>query len=150
MSNYTEFYFRANVKDGPVADWLHSRINHLRSIGLRCDGHPFFDNPDAECVFWGQNAAYQEARQPVFRRKDQAICQWDNSIVIASSLHNYGNAIGQFIDWITPHLHHVTGEFLGYSLHEDSWPVDYPWGGEALQAPAVHREQPHLYFMRQS
>lgn len=27
MGMYTEFYFRANVKDGPVADWLDANIN---------------------------------------------------------------------------------------------------------------------------
>ena len=27
MGMYTELYFRANIKEGPVADWLDSNIN---------------------------------------------------------------------------------------------------------------------------
>jgi hypothetical protein len=145
MGMYTEFYFRANVKDGEVADWLHSRINFLGTGGLPFDEHPFFDSDRWEQVFWGGGAVYQESRSPIFRRKDQAICQYDNQLVLASSLKNYGSEIESFIDWIAPHLKMPAGDFLGYSLYEDSRPSGMAWGNYRDDGP--DQEKPTLYFM---
>lgn len=135
MGMYTEFYFRANIKDGPVADWLHTRINFVQAGGFRCDDHPFFDSDRWEGVFWGGGAVYQESRGPQFFPRDTAICNYHNKLVLSSSLKNYGSEIEQFVDWIDPHLDMSDGDFLGYSLYEDSTDDGEKW-----------REHPVLYF----
>jgi hypothetical protein len=135
MGMYTEFYFRANVKDGPVADWLHTRINFLQEGGLPFDEHEFFQSDRWTSVLWGGGAVYQESRSPIFRRKDEAILVCHHTLVVASSLKNYGGEIDAFFDWIDPHLEMCDGEFLGYSLYEDSADDGDNW-----------REHPTLYF----
>lgn len=134
MGMYTEFYFRAHVKDGPVADWLHSRINFLQQGGHPFDDHPFFSGDRWWAVFNGGGAVYQESQGPKFFPKDERICHYYNRLIISSSLKNYGDEIEKFVDWITPHLDQDPGEFLGYSLYEDSMGRD-------------GRENPTLFFM---
>lgn len=135
MGMYTEFYFRANIEDGAVADWLERQIDDgewFETGGY--DDHPFFMLPRWTGVFMGGGAVYQESRSAVFRRK-ASVGPYHNQLVLASSLKNYGGEIDQFTDWIGPHLDMHYGDFLGYSLHEDSCDGD-----------DEYREHPYLYF----
>jgi hypothetical protein len=142
MGMYTEFYFRANVKDGPAADWLDDQINGEKWFADQPQHthliHEWFNSPRWSHVFIGGGAVYQESRKPVFRRKTGGTGPYDNQLVLASSLKNYGSDVESFVDWITPHLKMSGGDFLGYSLYEDSCYDD---------EDGYYREHPTLYFM---
>ena len=136
MGMYTEFYFRANIKDGPVADWLERQIiggEWFEKGGY--DDHEFFATPRWDHVFRGGGAVYQESREAIFRRP-QPCGPYDNQLVLSSSLKNYSGETDLFIQWIMPHLKMSTGDFLGYSLYEDSTDDGDQW-----------REHPTLFFM---
>jgi len=137
MGMYTEFYFRANINDGPVADWLDANINGDDDwFRTPFDDHDFFTSDRWSSVLIGGGAVYQESRTPIFRRK-QACGPYHHQLVIASSLKNYGDEIESFLEWISPHLDMHVGEFLGYSLYEDSDDDGDLW-----------REHPTLHFHR--
>lgn len=127
MGMYTEFYFRANVHDCEVADWLHHQINGEGRFDYPFNGHEFFTLPRWCSIF----------RRPIFRRKAPIGGPYGNELAIASSLKNYSGETDSFIDWITPYLDMSDGDFLGYSLYEDSCDYD-----------ELYREHPVLYFHR--
>lgn len=136
MGMYTEFYFRANINDGPVADWLERQIVGEEWFEKGYVDHPFFTLPRWTSVFMGGGAVYQESRTAIFRRKDRPNCVFHNSLVLASSLKDYGGETEAFFEWIDPHLDMSDGDFLGYALYEDSTDhADEGW-----------REHPVLFF----
>lgn len=131
MGMYTEFAFRANIKDGPVADWLERQIGGEWFENGGYDDHPFFACARWDSVFMGGGAVYQLSREALFTRPHP----YRNQLVLSSSLKNYGSEIEQFIKWITPHLQMSDGDFLGYSLFEDS-----------TDDGDDYREHPTLFF----
>lgn len=140
MGMYTEFHFRVKVKDGSVADWLEQQIVGEQWFDEPYDDHEFFTLARWRHVFFAGGAVYQYSARGTFRRATASY--EDNWLALSSSFKNYGSEIEAFIDWITPHLDHYRGEFLGYSLYEDSRPVEC-WG----RTVEDDREQPKLYFM---
>ena len=135
MGMYTEFYFRARIEDGPVADWLDEQING-DWFPAPFDDHEFFKSDRWSSVFIGGGAVYQESRTPIFRRKNTSGGgPYGNEFVLASSLKNYGDEIASFLEWIMPHLDMHYGDYLGYSLYEDS-----------CDDSDEYREHPTLYF----
>lgn len=135
MGMYTEFYFRSNIEDGPVADWLERQIVGEEWFERIYDSHPFFTLPRWTSVFMGGGAVYQESRKAIWR-KGASGGPYHNQLVLASSLKDYGDEVEQFIDWIGPHLDMGYGDFIGYSLYEDS----------CVGADDEYREHPTLYF----
>lgn len=135
MGMFTEFYFRANIQDGPVADWLERQITGgewFENGGY--DDHDFFSAPRWDHVFIGGGAVYQESREAIFRRP-QTCGPYSNQLVLSSSLKDYSGETELFLKWITPHLKMSTGDFLGYALYEDSTDDSDQW-----------REHPTLFF----
>lgn len=139
MGMYTEFYFRANIKDGPFADWLDTQINHDGHFETRFAESDFPNDDRWYMPFIGGGAVYQESRRPIFRRKAAGYGEpYHHQLVLASSYKGGTFTADEFVEWITPHLDMFVGDFLGYSLPEDSdW--DDPDG--------TYREHPTLYFM---
>lgn len=138
MGMYTEFYFRASLKEGPVADWLEAQIVGGDNFDYGFDDHQFFQLPRWRSIFIGGGAVYQESRYPILRRKTISYREYKSAtieLVLASSLKNYSDEIEHFIDWITPHLDSLYGEFPGYSLYEAS-----------VEDSDPYREHPILYF----
>lgn len=133
MGMYTEFYFRASVKDGPVADWLDRQINGEQWFEEPFDNHTFFDSDRWALVFMAGGAVYQHSRRATFTRATASYER--NWLVLSSSLKSYGDEIGQSIAWIDPHLKMCDGDLLGYSLYEDSTDDGDDW-----------RDHPTLYF----
>jgi hypothetical protein len=137
MGMYTEFYFRGNVKDEPVLNWLDANINGGERFQEPYSKEPFFDSERWALVFIGGGAVYQESRPPILRLKgENGYDPYRNQLVIASSLKDYGDEIKQFVEWISPHLDMYEGDFLGYSLYEDSNDDN----------DIRRREHPTLYF----
>lgn len=138
MGHYTEFSFRARITDKPataepIVDWLDQSINGELGFAEPFDNHPFFSLPRWIGVFIGGGAVYQYSSRPKFRRSKHSF--EGNWLAIHSSLKDYGGETEAFIDWITPHLDMHYGDFLGYSLYEDS-----------CDDEELYREHPTLYF----
>lgn len=137
MGMFTEFYFRANIKEGAFADWLDQQINHEGWFEEPFDrDDEFFEDTRWYMPFIGGGAVYQESRTPVFRRKAQdggePFC---HQLVLAASFKGGNATADDFVKWITPHLKMSDGDFLGYSLYEDS-----------TDGSDDYREHPVLYF----
>jgi hypothetical protein len=122
MGMYTEFFFRARLKpDTPAAliDWLDDLANNPDGDVEPYDDHPFFTLPRWDSALMGGGAVYQVSRALQFRPK-----RGDNwtagDLVVHSSLKNYGGETDAFVEWISPHLAAWPGDFLGYTLYEDT------------------------------
>lgn len=132
MGMYTEFYFRADIKDGDAADWLDKQINGDEAEWFESEpqtplkDHALFTTHRWRSVFIGGGSVSHESRSPTF---------YGNRLVLSSSLKNYDDEIENFINWITPHLKMFPGEYLGYSLYEDS-----------TDDSKDYRDHPTLYF----
>lgn len=136
MGMYTEFYFRANIAPGTVAEWLHGEINDGGWFESGFDEHPFFKCSRWSSVFIGGGSVSQESRRPIFRRKAEGGGEpYHHQLVLASSLKDYGDEIDQFVEWIGPHLDMHAGDFLGYKLYEDT-----------CDDSDQYREHPTLFF----
>lgn len=136
MGMYTEFYFRANIKDGDFADWLDQQINHEGWFEKPFDDDEFFNDTRWHMPFIGGGAVYQESRTPIFRRKTQdGGDPYHHQLVLASSFKGGNSTADDFVKWITPHLDMHYGDFLGYSLYEDS-----------CDGADEYREHPVLHF----
>lgn len=144
MGMYTEFYFRAVVKEGPVADWLDQQINGGDDDPVTpYDDSEFFQDGYWQMIFWGSGAVYQESRPPIFRRATE---RYESTWLVIASSMKHSVYIDRFITWIAPHLRQSPGDFLGYKLFEDSRPCGLGWGNPDRQ-PEPDREQPTLIFM---
>ncbi|OMC44731.1 hypothetical protein A5742_27555 [Mycolicibacterium fortuitum] len=118
-----------------MADWLDRQIGGgewFDNGGY--DDHEFFTMPRWDHIFIGGGAVYQESREAIFQRA-QTCGPYGNRLVLSSSLKDYSGETGLFIEWITPHLRMSNGDFLGYSLYEDS-----------TDDTEKYREHPTLYF----
>lgn len=140
MGMYTEFFFRAELrKETPpeLVDWL---ANALNPGGLGAvepfDDDPFFTCPRWQATFWSISYSHPPGESNFW--PSDGIRQ--ACIVIHSSLKNYGSEIEAFVDWIKPWVSAFPGEFLGYSLYEDSR-ADGDWDS------AEDRDRPQLIFM---
>ncbi|WJJ56502.1 hypothetical protein PROPHIT493_45 [Mycobacterium phage prophiT49-3] len=146
MGMYTEFYFRADIVDGPVDDWFDVQINGKGWFEEPfSDPHEFFDTPRWRHVFIGGGAVYQESRSPIYRprRRPGVTGGYTNQLVLSSSLKEYDDEIRLFVSWVEPYLEHLDGDYLGFSLYEDSRP--HVWG----RPGDPDRESPVLYFKGQ-
>ena len=145
MGMYTEFLFRAPIKkDSPLTEWLDALVNDPDSDMEPFDSHEFFQCPRWESVFYGGGAVYQFSEPPHFTTGEHSFER--NWLRLHVSLKNYGDEIGAFIEFITPHIDLLPGDYLGYSLYEESRPVDYGYG-YGQQPVTEDREQPYLHFM---
>lgn len=121
MGMYTEFFFRAPVKGDTPDDliaWLQAQSE---SEGM--DHTPYNDHPFFSCDHWpsllhGAGAVYQDSRPMRFVLPDPERPWVYPFLSIHSSLKDYGGEVDEFIDWISPHLDLLKGEFLGYKLYE--------------------------------
>ena len=127
---YTEFFFRAEIKaeEQDVQRWL-KRIVDL-DTDSPFDDHRFFALPRWRAVF-GCSSAYFPTRGSLFEKPSYCNAP---ELFIHSSLKNYDDEIEAFMDWVKPWLDAYPGDFLGYSLYEESRGDD-------------DRETPTLLFM---
>ena len=136
MGMFTEFYLRANIKEGEFADWLDKQINHGGGFEARFMEADFPNDDRWYMPFIGGGAVYQESRRPIFRRKAADYGEpYHHQLVLASSYKGGTFTADGFVAWISPHLKMDDGEFLGYSLYEDSTDDGEQW-----------RDHPVLYF----
>lgn len=128
MGMYTEFFFAAEV-DRVAADQLDEFVNDNDSGAPKSD-HPFFSTPHAQMLLVGWSA-YSSGHPLEAKWSEEEYASADRPTVqmtVRSSLKNYGDEIGQFLRFITPHVVRGAGdrEFVGYSLYEeDVTPTTY-------------------------
>lgn len=116
MGMYTEFYFRAFLKEeaSELADWLESEKPWE---GVKFDDHEFFSCARWVSIFCSGGAVYQHSHPKIFRRVPYS---GECELFIHSSLKNYCSEIDQFLDWIRPFVSDRYGDmFLGYTLYEE-------------------------------
>lgn len=147
MGHYTEVFLRAHLKsDTPplLVDWFDHIANGDDTIRPGepdpwppYEEHPFFDADRTwDRMFCSGGAVYQISRRIQFRKSEHSygrhelICMASEKFV----------PVDAFIDWIAPWLAHSPGDFLGYSLYEDTRPDGY-----YDQGP--DQERPILIFM---
>ena len=122
MGMYTEFFFRAQLaKDAPaeVVDYLQHALTDRNWATLTAfDDHEFF-----QCRRWdtlllgGSSLEFPTAGYSKFLA-DEGYS--GNRIIIHASLKNYDGEALKFVDWISPYLSAAPGDFLGYTLYEDT------------------------------
>ncbi|MET8798410.1 hypothetical protein ABZV91_18510 [Nocardia sp. NPDC004568] len=148
MGHYTEVFVRAHVKrDAPseLLDWLDRLANGDDTVKdgepdpwQPYDNHPYFDERGTwKNIFRSGGAVYQISRRVQFRRAQQPYAQ--HELICHASAKRV--PVDEFLKWIGPWLDHSPGDFLGYSLYEDSRPDD----GYYDKGP--DRERPELLFM---
>ncbi|GGG04254.1 hypothetical protein GCM10007304_17970 [Rhodococcoides trifolii] len=141
MGMRTEFFFRAELEefDGPLVDWFDRYANHEHVNPGPFDNHDFFKTDRWRSVIWGGEAAYIQTRGLGFNRGNKQHHERPE-LFIHSSLKNYGSEIDSFVEWIVPFIHGFPGDFLGYSLYEDSRPSG--WYGD----DGPDQDRPGLIF----
>ena len=117
---YTEFHFRAHLKEDGSADalvqWLKDEKPWDRTP---FNAHEFFQCDRWSNLFCSGGAVYQQSMPYRFTMKGVA-GSFYNELFIHSSFKHYGHEIELFLDWIDPFVDAYPGDFLGYSLYEES------------------------------
>lgn len=144
MGMYTEFFFRAELKrDSPaeIIEWFRHTLDpekpYLSMVPF--DDHSFFQCERWRSVFWSSSAYFPTGKSAFYSGEG---AYDDPHFTIHSSLKNYGGEIEEFVEWVSPFIDASDGDFLGYSLYEDSRASG--WGAEE---PI---DQPQLIFMEKA
>lgn len=120
MGMYTEFFFRAELKRETPEDllkWLEDALDPESPPDAQpFDDSEFFTCPRWKSLLWGAGAVYHVVNRPRFYREYSG----QPRIVIHSSLKDYGAETEAFVDWILPWVDAHEGQYLGYSLYEES------------------------------
>ena len=119
MGMYTEIFFRAElVRDVPVqvVECLHAMTNFYHQAPEELPDHPLFECSRWEILGCGGSAYFPVSQSSL--QLDTYSGQWH--VLFLSNLKNYSGEIGHFFDWIDPYVSGSEGEFLGYSLYEES------------------------------
>ena len=129
MGMYTEFFYRAEIRKN-VPENVREVLKFLCAGAPRPPG----DLPDHEffqCSRWEDVAvmgsAYFISREPIFRDTGNAY-----ELAIHSNMKNYGGEIQKFVDWVDPYVRAIRGDFLGYSLYEESNQPEMFFRGKAV------------------
>jgi hypothetical protein len=113
MGMYTEVFFRAEVSE-EAARILH----HIHDgTDFVAPNHVFFTLPRFTSVVRGTSFYFPGANHFVVdeSQNEAGVC-----VSFRSNLKNYDGEIEAFFDWIDPHVVGFGGEFIGYSLYEES------------------------------
>ena len=113
MGMYTEVFFRAEVSEdaASILEAMHE------GEGFEAPDHEFFVAPRFNAVVNCGSYYFPGADHFVVEKRtyDRGRC-----VSFRSNLKNYDQEIQKFFDWIDPHVIAGPGEFIGYSLYEES------------------------------
>ena len=125
MGMYTEIYARGTlVKDTP--DQVVAMLQHM--VGEDHDPvimpeHELFKTERWSLLGRGASAYFPATSSTVY--KDSYSNNW--AFMLHANLKNYGNEIAKFFDWIEPYVEGSEGDFMGYSLYEETEPGQAPF-----------------------
>jgi len=120
MGMYTEFNFAAKLKSDAPKEVFHALDVLVNRAVMRVEDMP--DHEFFKCERWRMLAwcrsAYFDAEPHSYFGKPR---EWENeyTVQILCNLKNYDGEIEKFVDWITPYLDCIDGQFLGYSRYEE-------------------------------
>jgi hypothetical protein len=120
MGMYTEIHFRAElVRDVPedVLAVLRCLVDFDSPEPEVKPGHELFS-----CPRWDMLGRCSSAYFPDHPQSFLALSDWSKRwiLFLNADLKNYGGEIEKFFDWIDPYVAGSEGQFLGYSLYEES------------------------------
>lgn len=121
MGMYTEVFFRAELKaDTPddVIETLKYMVGDSDDAPKSLPAHPLF-----VCERWDVVARCTSAYFPASSGSVLAKSSWSTerwSLSFLSSLKDYDSEAEKFFDWIGRYVVGYPGDFLGYTLYEES------------------------------
>lgn len=127
MGMYTELNFGAQLKQElpeGLSDWLErhadGRVITDSPEPFGPDAaHPFFQTPRWYHLFWCSSAYFTTRGNSEFNKWTGQ--SYDHpTLFIHTSLKNYDDEIGKFIDWIAPYVDDYTGTMVGYHRYEEN------------------------------
>jgi hypothetical protein len=119
---YTEIHFRAELIKN-VPEEVIKVLQHLIDREFAQEfTDPLPDHELFQCPRWDLlarcNSAYFPDHPESFIHEDEYTGRWH--VTMNADLKNYGGEIAKFFDWIDPYVSGHEGQFLGYSLYEES------------------------------
>jgi hypothetical protein len=118
MGMYTEFHFNAELREDvpddvlAVLDYMVNDVPEPSSL----PEHPLFN-----CLRWRSmlrmDSYYFPADTHSTLRLDEG---GERYLCVRCNLKNYDDEIRHFVDWVTPYLNVLPGDFLGFSRYEES------------------------------
>ena len=143
MGMYTETFLRLHLKrDSPkeLVDWFDNLANGPDDgpEWKPYDNHDFFQDARWDHLFCSGGAVYQISRRVQFVRSTTSF--EDHELIIHASTKS-GCEYEALLAWVEPWLAHQHGDFLGYTLYEDSRPSGM-YGDDG-----PNQDRPHLIFM---
>lgn len=125
MGMYTEIYARGTLKkDTPaeVVEVLLAMAGGHRNADAALPEHELFKCPRWEVLGCGASAYFPATVSKVYR--DDYSKNW--AFLFHANLKNYDGEIAKFFDWIDQHVEGIEGEYLGYSMYEETEPGQPP------------------------
>lgn len=116
MGMYTEYNFRFELKKNPALSKFFTEWFGNGEVEA-FDDHAFFKTSR-----WLSMPFSSSCYFPTTASKSGVQWQWDNlHVTLVGSMKNYGDEIGKFIEWISPHVdgYNEGKTFLGYTLYEE-------------------------------
>jgi hypothetical protein len=79
--------------------------------------HPLFGDTRWESMLTGSSAYFNGDPHSII-----SLDEFSDShrVTIRCNFKNYDNEIAKFLDWITPYIDALPGDFIGYSRYEDT------------------------------
>jgi len=119
MGMYTEIrYFGGLKKDVPehVPHILRFMVGQPVTEPSNLPDHPLFKDTRWAYML-NCDSYYFEADTHSTMRFDDIGEQWQ--LTVQSNLKNYNDEIAKFIDWVSPYVQAMDGQFVGYTRYEE-------------------------------
>lgn len=125
MGMYTEIYARGTLRKSTpqaVVDILKRMAGHASPDDLELPDHELFKTERWSILGCGASAYFPATTSLV--EIDGFSKNW--SFLFHGNLKNYGGEIGKFFDWVDQYVEGSEGDYLGYSMYEETDPGQAP------------------------
>jgi hypothetical protein len=125
MGMYTEIYARGTLKRGTpqeVVGLLKIMAGDETPSDLALPKHELFRCRRWDVLGCGASAYFPATQSVVY--EDYYSKNW--AFMFHANLKNYDDEIAKFFDWIDQYVEGSEGDFLGYSLYEETEPEQAP------------------------
>lgn len=118
MGMYTELHLNCELKKDVSTEALNilqHMLDNAESIGELPD-HPLFRTERWNWMLRSDSYYFQADTHSTLRWDDISNQYY---LCIRCNLKNYDNEINLFVDWITPYIDAIDGDFLGFQRYEN-------------------------------
>lgn len=125
MGMYTEIYARGTLRKSTpqgVVDILKRMAGHASPEDMPLPDHELFKTYRWDVLGCGASAYFPATLSSVYQ--DDYSKNW--AFMLHANLKNYDGEIGKFFDWIDQYVEGGEGEYLGYSMYEETEPGEAP------------------------